>query len=188
MNAFEVIMDDMIDRLLTIEHPSNMTSKNVQVKKLDEYKNDYAKLEPGFNARITLALATQRFGTEREPTNILLGRGDQNTNIYFTLGIASGELYTDRTDTGVYQLLYDTIRILIGMETRAGGYISAFQSEIFGFEENIWYYQTIVCVADLPITPYIAYDWTPQYGDAILKKVDFNNHINEFGNGLTPSN
>lgn len=171
MNPYEQLLDEVVLRLAGTElEPLNIGVMGVQVKKLEQFKGQYANLDPAQIARIYVSFAMQRFGTEKEPTELLQGAAGQGSDLYFAVSIASKKLTSDK---GIYNLCYLTNALLIGMPFSWGGKISAFSTELLTFDDkNTWHWQLLFRVANFPMYPIKDFSVELPLSDMPLKRID----------------
>lgn len=170
---YEDLLDQIVLRLKgTEEDPINFgTIPKFQVEKLPQYRAEYDKLKVNQPGRIYVAFGMHRFGTEKEPTNALLGIAVQDSDPYVTLSLAVKGLYGTQ---GTLTYIGLTVGLLIGLPFSWGGELSMFSVDLLAFEDSTWHYQIIMRVRDFPVVPIDNFRQGID-SDVLLRKITYHN-------------
>lgn len=146
MSIYEILINDVIERLAgTSGAPANLALLGVEVKKLEQFKGQMTKLPTGKLGRVLVGFPMHNFGTEKEPTNMMVGTPDQESDLYISLAISARNLYdVDDNSRSLYDYLEKSQRLLLGWSspTIGGGPLSISSAEITDYDETnqVWHY------------------------------------------------
>lgn len=153
MSWYEIGIDDIIRKLKgTPSEPKNLAVQGIPVDRLKEYNDGYTELPVASTTpcQVFVGVPQHEAGTKNESTIRDVSTGSQDTGIYFTVSIASRELYGV---TGAYTIGYKSIRWLTGLDMSIGGKLSFFKFALVANARNVWYYQLIMRLHEFPISP-----------------------------------
>jgi len=158
MNIYQALISEVVIKLRgTNEQPENLALLGVEVSRLKQFKAEYSELQVNQKGRVYVGFPMQRFGTESQPTNFLIGSPAQMTDIYLTASVSARSLYDEEINGQMYYGLYTyvemTQRLLMGFKPSIGGELSAFGVDITLFDKNTWHYQVMFRVRDVPMEP-----------------------------------
>lgn len=155
MNWYEIIIDKIVEALAgTEEEPANLAELGVSVSKLPSYRAEYEPYKGPAPARVYVGFSGHRFGTEKEPTDFLVGSPGQGSDPYFAISVCAKNLYQDNRGPGMLMYLYLIKRLVIGLKPGTGGEISLFQTNLIDYKDGLWYYQILVRVKDFEVVPF----------------------------------
>lgn len=174
MSPFEDLLDQVILRLKGTDiDPVNFgTIPKFEVARLPEFKAQYDDLKVNQRGRIYVAFGMHRFGTEKEPTNSLLGLAAQDSDLYVTISVSCKELYGA---SGILTYLHLTSGLLMGMPFSWAGELSMFSIDLLTFDKSTWHYQIIMRVREYPVVPIDNFRQDPEDSEIILRKVSYLN-------------
>lgn len=172
MNWYEIIIAKIVEALAGTEsEPANLAELGVAVSKLPHFRAEYEPYKGPAPARVYVGFSGHRFGTEKEPTDILVGSPGQDSDPYFAISVCSKNLYQDDKGPGMLMYLYLIKRLVIGLKPGTGGEISLFQTNLIDYKDGLWYYQVLVRIRDFPIIPFTNTRIDPEVL-TLLKTVD----------------
>lgn len=147
MSIYERIINEVIARLVgTTGTPDNLGLLGVKGEKLVQFKGEYEELKPNVPGRVMVGFPMQNYGTEKEPTNMLVGAPDQDSDLYIAISVSGRNLYDVNNDgKSVYDYVELTQRLLMGWSpSTGGGELSIHSTTLENFDKNIWYYLVLM--------------------------------------------
>lgn len=170
ISMYEKAEDELIEALRgTDEVPANLALMGVTVLPLPEYKAQFSAVDQKMKARVYVSFGMQRYGTEKEPTEMVIDNRSQDSSVYFTLSISSR---SKRGETGLLMILELASRLVSGLPFSYGGNFSLFSADLLIFDNNTWHYQIFVRLREFPMLPIKNWYVETPLSDVLLQIAD----------------
>lgn len=184
MSIYEVLINEVIERLVGTEGtPANLALFGLKAEKLTQHKGKYKVLPTDQVARAMVGFPMHNYGTEKEPTNLLVNAPDQESDLYISVVVSSRTLFDDNNDgKSLLDFVEKTQRLLLGFSSSwGGGELSVASANLLELDSdnNVWHYMALFRVQRFILTPIDNYRIEPPIAEGTLQTLEVDEFVDE---------